>query len=34
MHGHDEVEAVLHALHQQSLIVDINVELALECIVH
>ena len=34
MHGHDEVEAVLDALQQESAVVDIDVELSLEGIVH
>ena len=34
MHGHDEVEAVLDALEEDLAVVDIDVELPLEGIVH
>ncbi len=33
MHGHDEMEAILDALKQDSTIININVELSLEGIV-
>ena len=34
MHAHEEVKAVLDALQQDSAVVDIDVELALECVVN
>ncbi len=34
MHRHDEVEAVLYTLEQESSVVNIDVELTLECVVH
>ena len=34
MHGHDEVEAVLDALQEELAVVDVDVELALEGVVH
>ena len=34
MHRHDEVEAILNALEENLSIVDIDVELALECVMH
>ena len=34
MHGHDEVEAVLDTLEEDLAIIDIDVELSLECIMN
>ncbi len=33
VHGHDEVEAVLHGLKEKSTIVNVDVEFTLECVV-
>ena len=34
MHRHDEVEAVLHTLEQKSPIINIDIELTLECVMN